>query len=74
MVPGLFVPGFLPFLSSLHVAVFLQSPFVLHLDYRKLTGKVRGGFALPFSIVKMHKAFLGFLKKELLPDRYSDVY
>lgn len=66
MGPRQFIPGFLPFLTSLHVAVYLQSLFLFHLDYGKHMQKVGGGCALPFSIVEVHKDFLGFLKKEVL--------
>jgi len=73
MEPRLFIPGFLPFLTRLHVAVYLQSLFLFHLDHGKLIEKVKGGFALSFSVVKMRKDFLDFLKKELLPHRYSEL-
>lgn len=72
--PGLFVPGFLPFLTSLLAAVYLQNLFLFHLDYRRPIEKGKGGFALRFTIAKMHKDLLDFLKKEFLLDRYSELY
>lgn len=74
MKPRQFIPGFLPRLTSSHAAVYLQSLFLFHQDYRKPIEKGRGGFVLPFPIARMHKDFLDFLKEELLPDRYSELY
>lgn len=32
--PRLFIPGFLPILTSLYAAVYLQSLFLFHLDWK----------------------------------------